>query len=214
MIGFLGGTGPEGIGLALRLASAGESILIGSRDAERAAQAAEEIATLTMSGDVSGAVNEEVAAAADVLFITVPYSNHREVLELVRNNVIGKTVVDVVTPIMFDDGVARALPVAEGSAAQEAQAILVESSVAAAFHTVSARDLLRLEESVDSDVVVCADDEDARTLVMDLAEKIEGVRAIHGGLLENAVYIESFTALLVNINRHYKSHSAIRITGI
>ena len=214
MIGFLGGTGPEGIGLALRLASAGESILIGSRDAERAAQAAEEIATLTMSGDVSGAVNEAVAAAADVLFITVPYSNHREVLELVRNNVIGKTVVDVVTPIMFDDGVARALPVAEGSAAQEAQAILVESSVAAAFHTVSARDLLRLEESVDSDVVVCADDEDARTLVMDLAEKIEGVRAIHGGLLENAVYIESFTALLVNINRHYKSHSAIRITGI
>jgi len=214
VIGFLGGTGPEGIGLALRLASAGESILIGSRDAERAAQAAEEIATLTMSGDVSGAVNEEVAAAADVLFITVPYSNHREVLELVRNNVIGKTVVDVVTPIMFDDGVARALPVAEGSAAQEAQAILVESSVAAAFHTVSARDLLRLEESVDSDVVVCADDEDARTLVMDLAEKIEGVRAIHGGLLENAVYIESFTALLVNINRHYKSHSAIRITGI
>ena len=167
-----------------------------------------------MSGDVSGAVNEEVAAAADVLFITVPYSNHREVLELVRNNVIGKTVVDVVTPIMFDDGVARALPVAEGSAAQEAQSILVESSVAAAFHTVSARDLLRLEESVDSDVVVCADDEDARTLVMDLAEKIEGVRAIHGGLLENAVYIESFTALLVNINRHYKSHSAIRITGI
>lgn len=214
MIGFLGGTGPEGIGLALRLASAGESILIGSRDAERAAQAAEEIATLTMSGYVSGAVNEEVAAAADVVFITVPYSSHREVLELVRNNVIGKTVVDVVAPIIFDNGVARALPVPEGSAAQEAQAILVGSSVTAAFQTVSARDLLHLEEAVDSDVVVCADDEDARTLVMDLAEKIEGVRAIHGGALRNAVYLESFTALLVNINRHYKSHSAIRITGI
>ena len=214
MIGFLGGTGPEGRGLALRFALAGEGILIGSRDAGRATQAAEKIATLTTAGSVSGALNREAAAAADIVFITLPYPSHRETLELVKDSLKGKTVVDVVAPLAFDNGVAKALPVPEGSAAQEAQAILADSAVAAAFQTVSARDLLRPDRSVDSDVVVCAADEDARETVMGLAEKIEGVRAIDGGGLENAVYLESFTALLMNINRRYKAHSAVRITGI
>ena len=106
------------------------------------------------------------------------------------------------------------MPVAEGSAALETQALLSGSTVAAAFQTVSAHDLLEANKPLDSDVIVCSDDKAARDLVMGLAEKISGVRAVDGGGLANAGYVESLTPLLLNLNRRYKARSAIRITGI
>ena len=214
MLGFLGGTGPEGKGLALRLALAGEDVWIGSRELTRAVDAAETVSALAPGASVSGALNVQVALKADVVFVTVPYQAHRRVLEEVRDELAGKVVVDVVAPVAVRKGVARAVPVVSGSAALEAQAILRESAVAAAFQTLSAHDLLEPGTKIDSDVVVCADDSQARDVVMTLAERIPSVRAVNGGGLQNAAYVEGFTALLLNINRTYKARSAVRIVGI
>ena len=148
------------------------------------------------------------------MFVAVPYSAQRITLEAVKSELSGKIVVDVVAPVVFSNGKASAVPVPEGSAALEAQSILKDAVVVAAFQNISARDLLVPTESVDSDVVVCADEEEAKGVVMRLAEKIKGVRTIDGGGLENARYVEDFTALLLNINRIYKAHSNLKIGGI
>ena len=214
MLGFIGGTGPEGRGLALRFALAGEDVLIGSRDAGRADEAAAEVSVQDLKGSVGGGLNAEVARRADILLVTVPYGGHRETLAALKEPLAGKVVVDVVAPLAVEKGRARAVRVEEGSAALQAQAVLPSSRVVAAFQTVSARDLLVLDRAIDSDVVVCADDEEAKGTVMALAEKIDGLRAVDGGGLENARYVEDFTALLLNINRIYKAHSSIRIAGI
>ena len=214
MIGFIGGTGPAGRGLALRFALAGEQVLIGSRDKTRARKAADSIAVKAPLASASSALNEEVARRSDLVFVTVPYAAHRQALEALRNQLENKIIVDVVAPLAFSKGEARAIPVPEGSAALEAQATLPGSIVVAAFHTVSAHDLLMPDKSLECDVVVCADDPKAKETVMVLAEKIKGARAVNGGDLQNACYVESFTALLMNINRLYKARSAIRIVGI
>jgi NADPH-dependent F420 reductase len=214
MLGFLGGTGPAGRGLALRLALAGEQVSIGSRDRARAEEAARSISALAPGTSISGGLNADAAREATVVFVTVPYPAQRQLLEDVSGLVAGKVVVDVVAPVEVSNGVARAVPVAEGSAALEAQAILSGSAVAAAFQTISARDLLDPGASMDSDVVVCADDNDARDIVMKLAERVPGIRAVNGGSLQNATYVESLTALLLNINRLYRTRSSIKITGI
>ena len=214
MIGFIGGTGPEGRGLALRFAMAGEQVLIGSRDEGRANEAAQSIVSVIGSDLVGGAPNPEVARKADIAFVAIPYSGHRDTLASLKAELDGKVVVDVVAPLAFSKGVASAVHVEDGSVALEAQAILVDSTVVAAFETISAQELLLPDKSVDSDVVVCADDEQAKELVMALAEKIRGVRAVDGGSLRNARYVEDFTALLLNINRIYKVHSSLRIVGI
>ena len=214
MIGFIGGTGPEGRGLALRFSMAGEDVLIGSRDPARAAQAADDVRAGTANGSVSGTSNDEAAQKADTVFIAVPYTAQRATLTALRDSLDGKVVVSVVAPLAFKKGVASALPVAEGSAALETQALLPGSTVAAAFQTVSAHDLLEANKPLDSDVIVCSDDKAAMELVMGLAEKISGVRALDGGGLANAGYVEGLTPLLLNLNRRYKARSAIRITGI
>ena len=214
MIGFIGGTGPEGRGLALRFALAGEQVLIGSRDEQRASAAAQGVSEAVPTGRVRGALNHEVSRDSEIVFVTVPYEGHRDTLTSMVAELSGKTVVDVVAPLAFDRGRARAVRVEEGSVALQAQAVLPESTVVAAFQTISARDLLEPNGSVDSDVVVCADEETAKATVMRLAETIKGVRAVDGGGLENARYVEDFTALLLNINRIYKAHSAIKIAGI
>ena len=214
MLGFLGGTGPEGRGLALRFALAGEGVLIGSRDADRARQAADQILSSAATASVRGAMNRDVAREAEVVFVTVPYEAHRGTLAPLKDELAGKVVVDVVAPLAFQDGTATAIRVEEGSAALQAQALLSASTVTAAFQTISARDLLRPDRAIDSDVVVCADDDRAKQLVMGLAEKVQGVRAVDGGGLQNARYVEDFTALLLNINRIYKAHSTLKIGGI
>ena len=214
MIGFIGGTGPEGRGLGLRFALAGEEVLIGSRDEKRAQDAAESIALAAPRSSVTAATNSEVARRADIVFITVPYAAQRRTLEGIKDRLAGKTVVEVVAPLAFSKGVARAIAVAEGSAALEAQAVASGSTVVAAFQTISAHDLLVPDRPIESDVVVCADDVQAREAVMSLAERIDGVRAVNGGGLQNACYVENLTALLLNINRLYKARSAIKIVGI
>ncbi len=214
MIGFIGGTGPEGRGLALRLAMAGEAVMIGSRDAQRAADAAESVDSLAQGLSVRGGLNEAVAAESDLVFIAVPYSGHRSTVEALRPTLDGKLVVDVVAPLEFGRGGATAVDVPEGSAAEQAQAALPNSTVVGAFHNLSAEELLKPELAVDSDVIVCANDREAKSQVMELAEKIEGVRAVDGGALHNSKYVEDLTALLININRIYRVHSTIKIGGI
>ena len=163
---------------------------------------------------MSGAVNEEVARRADPVFVTMPYEGQRAALEALREPLAGKVVVDVVAPLSFEGGAIRAVAVEAGSAAQEAQTLLPESIVVAAFQTVSAHELLDPTVSVDSDVVVCGNDAETKGRVMALAETVGGVRAVDGGGLANARYVEELTALLLNINRIYKARSAIKIVGI
>ena len=214
MIGFIGGTGPEGKGLALRFAMAGEEIAIGSRDARRAQDAADEVGELHDGLSVSGGLNEQVADESDIVFIAVPYSGHRPTLESLANRLDGKLVVDVVAPLRFSRGVASAVEVEEGSAAQQAQILVPNSTVVGAFHNLSAEDLMQPDVEIDSDVIVCADDGEAKSRVMELAETINAVRAVDGGGLQNSRYVEELTALLININRIYKAHSTIKIVGI
>ena len=214
MLGFIGGTGPEGRGLALRFALAGEDVAIGSRDAARAAGAAESVREHRPGGRVTSGANAEVADRADVVFVAVPFSSHAAMLGDLAGALEGKTVVDVVVPMEFHRGRASRVEVEEGSAAQQAQAILPGSTVVGAFHTTSAEDLLVPGRSLDSDVVVCADDRGAKEAVMKLVEMIEGARAVDGGGLRNAAFVEGFTVLLMDINRIYRAHSAIRIVGI
>lgn len=213
-IGFVGGTGPEGRGLALRFALAGRSVMIGSRQRERAVAAVAKIADRVPEGSVAGAPNEEVAAASDIVFIAVPYEGQRPTLESIGPSLTGKLVITVVAPLAFDGGAATAVRVPEGSAALQAAQLLPNARVAAAFHNLSARDLLRPDESVDSDVLVFSDDERARSEVADLTSLIPGARAIDGGGLVNARYAEDLTALLLNVNRIHKAHASIRITGL
>lgn len=214
MIGFLGGTGPEGRGLALRFALAGEPVIIGSRSLDRADEAANSICGHVPDGLIAAGLNLEAATRADIVFVAVPYTGHRATLASMKDALDGKIVVDVVAPLEFKGGRPSALRVAEGSAAQEAQAVLDSSIVVGAFQNISAEDLLIPDRTIDSDVIVCADDDDARKRVIALANLIDGARGVDGGSLQNVRYVEDFTAMLLNINRIYHAHSTIKIIGI
>ena len=214
MIGFLGGTGPEGRGVALRLGLAGETVMIGSRDAARAAEAVRELKEAHNLLEVYGGLNEDAACRSDVVFITTPFSAQRELLEPLGEALDGKVVVCTVAPLAFSRGQAHTLPVEEGSAAQQAQALLPGSRVVAALQTVSAHSLLETETAIEGDVVTCADDKEAKALVMSLVERISALRAVDGGALANSRYVEGITALLININGRYRARSGVRVTGI
>lgn len=214
MLAFLGGTGPEGRGLALRLALAGEEVVIGSRDADRARRAAEELARLAPAARISGAENS-AAAGADVVFLTVPYEGQRALLEQVGGDLTGKVVVDVIAPMRFERGRgAVAVAVEAGSAAQEAQELVPGALVVSAFQNVSAEELTHPDVVMQGDVVVCSDHREAKNLVMGLVRKIPDLRPVDGGGLINSRYVEQITPLLVSINRTYKIHAGIRIVGL
>lgn len=214
MLAFLGGTGPEGKGLALRLALAGEEIIIGSRDETRARDAAESLLELAPGRAISGDVNEVAAQRADVVFLTMPFEGQKPTLEQLASHLAGKTVVDVIAPMEFVRGQARALSVDEGSAAMQAQHMLPDSRVVGAFQNVSAVDLIIPEKIMEGDVVVCSGHPEAKEQVMAMVLKIKDLRPVDGGALENTKYVEDLTPLLVNINRIYKAHSTIKIVGI
>ncbi len=215
MLAILGGTGPEGKGLALRLAMAGESPIIGSRDAARGAAAAAELAQSAPGVVIEGTDNSGAAAAADVVFLAFPYEGQRPVLEDLGEALKGKIVVCVIAPMKFERGIgASAVEVEAGSAAQEAQQMLPDSQVVAAFQNASAEELLDPNVVMEGDVVVCSDHADAKKLVMGLADKIKNLRGVDGGNLANAKYVEQITPMLVNINRIYKIHAGIKIVGI
>jgi NADPH-dependent F420 reductase len=209
-VGVLGGTGEQGRGLARRLALAGHEVIVGSRNADRAAQAASELGL-----GVVGLSNEECARSADVVIVAVPWEGHAALLESLRTALAGTVVVDCVNPLGFDKQGAFALKVDEGSAAEQAAAILTDSTVVAAFHHISA--VLLLDETVaaiDTDVLVLGDDREATDLVQALANRIDGIRGVFGGRLRNAAQVEGLTANLISINRRYKAHAGIRITDV
>lgn len=211
-IGILGGTGDQGKGLARRFGLAGHQVVIGSRDAQRAHEAA---ASLALGDAVSGADNATVAGGADVVIIAVPWEGHKATLESLRAELAGKIVIDCVNPMGFDKRGAYALEVEEGSAAQQAAAVLTDSRVVAAFHHVSA--VLLLDPAVaeiDLDVLVLGDDREATDLVQALAGRIPGMRGIYGGRLRNARQVEALTANLISINRRYKAHAGFRVTDV
>jgi NADPH-dependent F420 reductase len=218
-IAIVGGTGPEGMGLALRWARAGEAIVIGSREAKRAEEAAKQIASqLGRTTNVRGSENSEGVAGADVVVLTVPFAGHAVLLKKLKPAFRpGTIVIDTAVPLAAAVGglPTRTLGVWQGSAAQEAAELVPkEVAVAAAFQNVSAS-LLSSEGAVDCDIIICSDDERARQITSELAEKIPGVRAVNGGRLENARIVEQLTALLVTINQKHKVHSAgLRVTGL
>ncbi len=213
-VAVLGGTGPQGRGLARRFAAAGLKVVIGSRALDRAEAAAADLAE-AVDGDVTGADNAAAAEQGDLVVVAVPWDGHKELLESLRDALAGKVVVDCVNPLGFDKKGAFALPVEEGSAAQQAEAILTDSTVVGAFHNVSAVLLEDPEvETVDTDVLVLGDVRDATDLVQALADRIPGVRGVYGGRLRNAHQVEALTANLISVNRRYKAHAGIRVTDV
>ena len=213
-IAVLGGTGPQGRGLARRFATAGLEVVIGGRGAEKAQAVAAELAEAT-GGRVTGAANPDAAAQAEVVLVVVPWDGHAELLTQLKDVLAGKVVVDCVNPLGFDKQGAYALEVPEGSATQQAAAILTESRVVGAFHNVSAVLLEDPEvEKVETDVLVLGDDREATDLVQALADAIPGVRGIYGGRIRNAHQVEALTANLISMNRRYKAHAGVRITDV
>lgn len=214
-VGVLGGTGPLGRGLARRFAAAGVTVVLGSRSAERGAEVAESIQFDVPHCDVLGVDNAEAASRADLLVVAVPYEGHADLLAGLAGRLAGKIVVDAVNPLGFDGKGAYALDVPEGSAAQQAERILPDSRVTAAFHHVSAPLLVDLAvPRVELDVLVLGEDREATDTVQDLAALIPGVRGIYGGRLRNARQVEAFTANLISINRRYKAHAGMRVTDV
>lgn len=214
-IGVLGGTGPQGRGLAYRWALGGLSVVIGSRDAERARGAADSLRERSGSPRVRGADNVSCAAESDLVLVAVPFVGHAALLAALREPLAGTIVIDCVNPLGFDDRGPYAQQVPEGSAAQQAEALLPESRVTAAFHHVSA---VLLDDpavtTLDTDVLVLGDDREATDLVRALVDAIPGMRGIYGGRLRNAGQIEALTANLIAINRRYKAHTGLRITNL
>lgn len=217
VVGVLGGTGPLGGGLARRFAAAGSAVVVGSRDAEKGARIAAEILADVPGATVTGGDNAAVARDADVVVVAVPYEGHADLLRSLAGPLAGKIVVDAVNPLGFDKQGAYGLDVPEGSAAQQAAAILPDSRVTAAFHHVSAPLLLDLAVAeVELDVLVLGEGEDreATDTVQALAGLIPGVRGVYGGRLRNARQVEGLTANLIAINRRYKAHAGIRVTDV
>jgi len=209
-VAVLGGTGEQGRGLARRFALGGLRVVLGSRDAARAGTAA---AGLPVG--VTGTDNAGAAAQGDVVVVAVPWDGHRALLVGLAGPLGGKVVVDCVNPLGFDKQGAFALSVEEGSAAQQAAAVLPDSRVVAAFHHVSA--VLLLDERVDrldSDVLVLGDDRGATELVQSLVAVVPGMRGVYAGRLRNAHQVEALTANLISVNRRYKAHAGLRVTDV
>ena len=208
VIAILGGTGDQGRGLARQFGRAGLRVIIGSRSTERASSAAAEIGA-------DGMANADAAAAADVIIAAVPYEGHAELLRELAGELAGKILVDCVNPLGFDQRGPYPLRVPEGSAAEQAAALLPSTTVVAAFHHVSAVLLQDPEiDSFDLDVLVLGDDREATDLVQSLAARIPGMRGVYAGRLRNCGQVEALTANLIAINRRYKAHSGLRITDI
>jgi NADPH-dependent F420 reductase len=213
IIGFIGGTGPEGKGLAQRFAVAGHDIIIGSRSAERANDAAKEIADHAGVSKVRGAENIDAAREGEIVVLTVPYDAQAATLPPLADALNNKIVVSTGVPLAFDGGTPGIAAVAEGSAAEQAQALLADARVVGAFHNLSATKLWA-GGALDQDVLVASDDAEAKKRAMALAEQIEGARAVDGGALASCRQIEGITALLIGINKRYKAAAGVRIVGV
>ncbi|MCP9209797.1 NADPH-dependent F420 reductase [Streptomyces cucumeris] len=213
VVGVLGGTGDQGRGLAYRLARAGQKVIIGSRAAERARTAAEELGGAGLG--IEGADNAECARRSDIVIVAVPWDGHAKTLESLREELSGKLVVDCVNPLGFDKKGAYALKPEEGSAAEQAAALLPDSRVTAAFHHLSAVLLQDPEiERIDTDVMVLGEVRADTDIVQALAARIPGMRGVFAGRLRNAHQVESLVANLISVNRRYKAHAGLRVTDV
>ncbi len=213
MISFIGGTGKVGLGLAMRFALAGEEVAIGSRNLEKAARAEEKVRAAAPGTRVVAMENQEAAARGDILFLTIPYSAQKGTLESLRSAVGDKILVSLVNPFRRVNGEFTGIPIAEGSAAEEAQRMLPRARMVSAFKNVSSQRFLELGKPLDCDTIVCSDYEEPKRAVMELAKEL-GIRPLDGGKLRNSRYLDAITVLLLNLNSRYKANTSFKIGGV
>lgn len=213
-IAILGGTGPEGVGLAMRLAQAGEEIVVGSRQASRATDAAAQISAAVPGARVSGDVNEAVVGDADYVVLSFPFEGLTPFLTEHGDKLSGKIVIDIINPLVVKRGVFSVPPVPEGSAGELAQQLAPKARVVAAFKTLSAEHLKEVHEPLHGDVLLCGADAEAKQVVAELVRRIPNLRPLDAGAMVNSRAIEHITAMLLNLNRRYKATTSIQILGI
>ncbi|MGO1544093.1 MAG: NADPH-dependent F420 reductase [Gulosibacter sp.] len=215
-IAIIGGTGPQGSGIGLRLAVAGEHVILGSRDAERAAaEAATLVDTHRPDGRLEGMANADAIDQADTVILAVPYKGHAELVTSLADTLAGKLVISCVNPLAFDKRGPVGMQIEDLSAAEEAARLLPESTLAGAFHHLSAVNLHKLDHDLShEDVLVCGDDQESKATVIRLAELVTGGRGVDAGALRLARHLEPFTAVLISMNKRYKTNTSVYITGI
>jgi 8-hydroxy-5-deazaflavin:NADPH oxidoreductase len=217
-IPIIGGTGALGYGLALRWARAGHAIVIGSRSADRAAEAARKLSQAVPDAEIEGMSNEAAAKQGPVVVLTVPFRAQSENLNNLRAALEpGQILVDCTVPLAaaVSGKATRSLGVWQGSAAQQAQEMAPDGVVVvAALHTVGAPALTETSSDLDEDVLLCGDRKADKAVVARLVEAIPGLRAVNAGPLETARIVEQLTPLLISINARYKTHAGIRISGL
>jgi NADPH-dependent F420 reductase len=217
-IPIVGGTGALGAGLALRWAQAGRKVVIGSRSAERAEEAAAKLRDALPGAEVEGLLNEEAARQAEIVFLTVPFRAQSENLNNLREALQpGQILVDCTVPLAaaVSGKATRSLGVWQGSAAQQAQEMVPDGvTVIAALHTVGAPSLAELAAVLDEDVLICGDRKADKRAAAEIIGRIPGLRCVDAGRLEMASIVEPLIALLISMNARYKTHAGIRITGL
>lgn len=213
-IAIIGGTGPEGRGLGLRFAMAEHTVFLGSRDNSKAEEAARRTSELCLGITVDGKLNSVAARAADWIVLSTPYDGLTTLLRELAPVLAGKLVISVISAITFQAGHPSLMELPMGSVARQIASLLPASDVVSAFHHVSAHDLLVPERSIQGDIIVCGDSDDAKAKVMALVEQVRSVRAIDGGNLDNSHYTEEFTAFLLDLNRRYKTRTSVKLLGI
>jgi NADPH-dependent F420 reductase len=214
-IAVIGGTGPQGKGLAYRFARHGHRVVLGSRAADRAEAAAEEIAARLPDADVTGTANADAAVGADVVVLAVPYDGHDDLVTSLGDALAGKVVLSCVNPLGFDKQGPYGLDVPGGSAAETAAALVPDARVVGAFHHVSAPTLWGDADYLDhEDVLVCGDDVEAKQVAIELARAVTGRDGVDAGRLRIARQLEPWTAVLISINKRYKTRSGTAISGL
>lgn len=214
VLGLLGGTGPHGRGLATRFAAAGHRVLVGSRDRSRAEEVVEGLRPALPRARLAAGDNTEVAERADLVFVTVPHDAQHLLLPPVRAALAGKVVVSCANPMRVDERGPLPVRVRDGSAAEECQRLLPAARVVSAFQNVSAVVLRHLDRTLECDVLLCGDDPSATTVVADLVRTVPGLSPLEAGPLRLSGPIEDFTAVLVSVNRRYRVHAGVRLTGL
>jgi hypothetical protein len=202
----------------VRFAAAGHDVFIGSRTEERATAAAEEataaLGDMPSAGTIAGHLNTDSCQLGEVIIFSVPYAGQVDTLEVIRPHITGKIVVNVIAPLKFSKGQAFAAPPADGSAAEEAANLCPDARWVAGFHTLPAGELKNPNTSFEADALICGDDDEAKSVVLELANEMKGLRAMDAGRLSSARYLEGTTALLINMNKLHKTHFAVRMTGV
>jgi NADPH-dependent F420 reductase len=215
-VSILGGTGALGRGLAVRLARSGYPVVLGSRDAERARAAADDLAAaIGTEARIDGAANEEAAAAGEIVLLATPWDESGASIAALAPALAGRLVVSCINPLGFDKQGPHGLTVAEGSAAEQVAALLPASTVTAAFHHLSAPSLANLDKDLSGeDVLVCGDDPDARARVVELAAAVTGRPGVDVGALRQARVLEPFTAVLIAVNKRYRTRAGVLLTHV